>query len=244
MEERFPFPRRGFATTRWSIVLTATQGSSSESRSALETLLSTYWYPLYAFARRRGIGAEEAADLTQGFFARLLEKRDISGADREKGKFRHFLLGAFQHYLANERDKAQAKKRGGGREILSLDFDVAERRFSRPSEEAYSSEKSFEREWAVALLDQALREVEAKWHGRGKGDLYRRLIPFLTPGKNGEEYLKIAGQAEMSEGAFKVAAHRLRQDFRKALKEKLAETVSGPDGLEEEIRELFRAFES
>lgn len=243
MSEDNVFPRRQFATTHWSVVRAAADARSPQSQSALESLLLAYWYPLYAFARRRGFSSDEASEMTQGFFARLIEKQDWSGADPQKGRFRNFLLGAFEHYLANERDKARAQKRGGGQFPLSLDFVSGERRFSNEPGQDAQAERAFEREWAAALLEESFATLQQDWDQKGKSNLLHLLTPFLVTGGESAAYLQAAKEAGMSEGAFKVAAHRLRQEFRTVLRAKLAQTVSGEEELEEEIRALFAAFE-
>jgi len=224
-----------FAATRWTVVLTAGQRSSPQAGRALEELCRTYWYPLYAYVRRRGYESHEAEDLTQEFFARLLAKNYLANAAREKGKFRSFLLASLKHFLANEWDRAHAQKRGGGQTLVSLD---AETRYQHESVDEASADKLLDRAWAVALLDQVLARLEAESDPKQ----FTALKPFLTVDKETIPYAEVAGALGTTEGAVKVVVHRLRKRYRVLLREEIAHTVASPAEIDEEIRHLFAAF--
>jgi RNA polymerase sigma-70 factor (ECF subfamily) len=243
---------RHFATTRWSIVLAAGGGAGGrttpaadapEARDALAWLCRTYWYPLYAFVRSRGYGPEESQDLTQGFFARLLEKNVLRAADPGRGRFRSFLLASLKHFVANEWDRARAAKRGGGEPVLSIEIDVqdAERRYGREPADVLTPERVFERNWALTLLDTVLSDLQSQYHRDGNGELFDRLKGFLTGDAGGASHAEIASAAGMTEGAVQVAVHRLRKRYRDLLREHIGQTVASPDEVEEEIRDLFKA---
>lgn len=232
--------RATFHTTHWSVVVAA----GAASRDALSTLCSSYWYPLYAYARRAGRTPEDARDLTQGFFARLLEKNDLARADPERGRFRTFLLTAFQHFMANERDRAHALKRGGGALPISIDATAAETRYGREPADPHSPERMFEREWALALLDRALTRLAAEQAHAGKGRAFEALRPYLTAGSDETRYAEVAAEAGLSDTAVRVAVHRLRRRYGEILRSEVADTL--PDGreveVEDEIRDLFEAL--
>src|SRR5262249_29996499 len=229
-----------FATTRWSLVLAARDRAEPGAADALASLCALYWYPLYAYVRRRGHGADEAHDLTQEFFARLLEKDFLAAVDRGRGKFRSFLAAACNHFLANAHDRARAKKRGGGRPVRSLDAADAEGRYRAEPADDLTPEKLFERRWALALLQQVMTRLRDEFETRGKGRLFDRLRGFLV-GEKGAGYRRAAGELSLSEGAVKVAVHRLRQRYRELLHEEIGRTVETPEQVEEEVRELFAA---
>ena len=233
---------RRFATTRWSRVIAAGQAQTTVSREALAGLCETYWYPLYAYVRRKGYGPNDAQDLTQEFFARLLEKNYLANADRAKGRFRSFLLGAVKHFLANEWDKARAQKRGGGKSAVPIDFSSAETAFGVEPADQSTAEKIFERRWALALLEQVLRRLREDYVRDGKEKLFEQLKPTLTEASRSVPYAQIAAQLGSTEGAVKVAVHRLRQRYRELLRAEIADTVAGPDEVEDEIRNLFAAL--
>jgi RNA polymerase sigma-70 factor (ECF subfamily) len=230
-----------FATTHWSLVLAARDRAEPGADDALSSLCGLYWYPLYAYVRRRGHGADEAHDLTQEFFARLLEKDFLAGVDRGKGQFRSFLLAACNHFLANEHDRARAKKRGGGRAVLSLDAADAEGRYLGEPADALTPEKLFERRWALALLQQVMARLRDEFEAKGKARLFDRLRGFLV-GEKGVGYRQAADELGLSEGAVKVAVHRMRQRYRELLHEEIARTVGAPEEVEEELRALFAAL--
>lgn len=237
-----PNAPRNFQTTRWSLVVSAGEGDTPEAREALATLCRLYWYPIYLFVRRRGYGPEEALDMTQGFFTRLLERNDLSTADRKRGRFRSWLLGCLKHFLSNEWDRANALKRGGGRSILSIDAEDAEGRYLREPAHDLTPEKVFDRRWALTLLEQTLSELRAECERSGKQELFESLKPSLTPDGRDEGYAALGAKLKMSEGAVKVAAHRLRQRYREILRGRIAETVNSEEAVDEEIRDLFSAL--
>jgi RNA polymerase sigma-70 factor (ECF subfamily) len=232
-----------FATTHWSVVLAARDGASPQSRAALAALCATYWYPLYAFVRRWGRDAEEPQDLTQGFFLRLLEKDALQLVDRAKGKFRSFLLASFRHFLLNEPDRARAQKRGGGKEPLPIDLTTAEGRYHREPAHDLSPEKLYERRWALTLLDEVLNRLRDEMIRAGKETTYEAVRGHLLAAPGAVPYSQAAQELNMSEGALKVAVHRLRKRYRELLREEIERTVAGPEQVEEEIRDLFRALE-
>jgi RNA polymerase sigma factor (sigma-70 family) len=228
-----------FVTTRWSIVLAAGRSDTARSRDALSKLCQTYWYPLYAYVRGRGNSQEDAQDLTQEFFARLLEKNWIGSADREKGRFRSFLLTAMKRFLADEWDKARAQKRGGGLPLLSLQFDTAETRLSREPADEVTPEQSFERRWVLTLLDEVLKRLRTEYEQEGNAELFVELNPCLVADRTSMPYAELAKKLALSESAVKSAAHRLRQRYRKLLRDEIAETVATPGEVDEELQHLF-----
>lgn len=234
---------RQFATTHWSMVLAAGRNDTVRSQAALERLCSIYWYPLYAFVRRQGFGAADAQDLTQSFFARLIEKQDLAGVDRAKGKFRSFLLAAMKNFLANEWDKIKAQKRGGGRQnFTSLDARSAETRYAIEPADPMTADKLYERQWALTLLDEVLKHVREDYEAEGKADLFEALKPTLTGEKTAAPYSEIGAKLGISEGAVKVAVHRLRHRYRDALRAEIAATVADPKEVDGELRDLFAAL--
>jgi RNA polymerase sigma-70 factor (ECF subfamily) len=226
-----------FTTTHWSVVRAA-----PESASALETLCGTYWYPLYAYVRRRGHSPEEAEDLTQEFFARLLASKDLSGVDRAKGKFRSFLLAVLNHFLANEWDRATAAKRGGNQVLISLDDDNAEERYRTEPFVEVSPEKLFERSWARTLLEQALARMRAEYVADSKTEQFEQIKCFLTEETGEGGYSSIAARLNTSTGAVAVAVHRMRHRYRELVRLEIARTVRTPVELEDEIRHLLAAL--
>jgi RNA polymerase sigma-70 factor (ECF subfamily) len=234
-------PPSRFLTTHWSLILAARDRAEPGADDALGSLCALYWYPLYAYVRRRGHGADEAHDLTQEFFARVLEKDFLAGVDRGKGKFRSFLLAACNHFLANERDRARARKRGGGRPVLSLDAADAEGRYRAEPAGGLTPEKLFERRWAMALLQQVMARLREEFEAKGKGQLFDRLRGFLV-GEKGGGYRGAADELGLSEGAVKVTVHRLRQRYRELLHEEIGRTVDAPERIDEEVRHLFAAL--
>lgn len=231
-----------FATTHWSVVIAAQRADSTRSQAALAHLCQTYWYPLYAFVRRQGHGPHDAQDLTQEFFARLLEKNYLAVAARERGRFRSFLLAALKHFLANEWNRSRAAKRGGGREVLSLNETDAEGRYLLEPVAETTAEKIFERRWATTLLDQVVKRLREEFVQAEKAELYDALKGCLTAESRAVPYAEIGTRLGMSEGAVKVAVHRLRARYREVLREEIAQTVSGPEEIEEELRHLFAAL--
>lgn len=232
-------PRR-FATTRWSQVLAAGQSPTGEAREALATLCEIYWYPLYAFVRRWGHDADEAQDLTQEFFSRLLEKHYLRDADPSRGRFRSFLLASLKHFLSNERDRASAVKRGGRVSIVGLEVETAEGMYRREPADADTPEKVFERRWALTLLERTLAALRQEFASSGKQEVFARLEGYLTGDQATVPYAQLAGELGMSEGAIKVAVHRLRRRFGALLREEIGQTVADRQQVDEEVRELFR----
>ena len=230
-----------FLTTRWSVVLTAGRGTPARARKALAELCQTYWYPLYAYVRRRGHGPQDAEDLTQGFLARLLEKQAIAQARHERGRFRSFLLASMNHFLSDEWDKARAQKRGGAR-VISLDAMSAESRYDTEPQDRLTPEKVFERQWALRLLAEVLRRLEAEYAADGKAEQFGHLRFCLTGQRSDIPYAELAQRMQTTEGAIKVAAHRLRQRYRALLREEIAQTVASEEEVEEELRALHRAL--
>jgi len=236
--------RRGrFATTRWSLVFAAgAQGSSPDVHQALATLCETYWYPLYGFLRSRGYSAENAQDLTQAFFARLLEKHAVRHADPARGRFRSFLLASLRNFAANERDRDSAGKRGGGVPMLSLEIEHAEGRFQREPPTDETPERVFDRRWALTLLDRVISRLQAE--AAARNDMHSpfdRLKTYLTGDEPQLSYAQTASELGMSEGAVKVAVHRLRRRFRDLVRDEIAHTVSSPEEVEDELRYLWSA---
>jgi len=231
-----------FVTTHWSVVLTASRSDTTRSRDALARLCQTYWYPLYAYVRRLGNAPPDAQDLTQEFFARLLEKNYLVGADESRGRFRSFLLAALKHFLANEWDKARAQKRGGGQIPVSIDLAAAETACRFEPADTATAEKIFERRWALTLLEQVLRRLREEYVRSGREKWFEQLKPTLTEASRAVRYAEIALRLGTSEGAVKVAVHRLRQRYREMLRAEIADTVASPGEVEDELRNLFAAL--
>ena len=227
-----------FLTTHWSVVLAAQDKSSPESAAALEVLCGAYWYPLYAFVRRQGHSPSDAQDLTQEFFARLLAKEYLQAADREKGRFRTFLRVALRRFLANEWDRARRLKRGGGRTPLPLDTTAAEQRYQAEGDDSLAPDRLYERRWARALLEQALARLRADYSAAGKAIEFEQLKAVLTAERGTIPYRDLAAALSLSEGAARVAVHRLRKRFREAFRAAVAETVSATEEVDDELRYL------
>jgi RNA polymerase sigma-70 factor (ECF subfamily) len=230
-----------FATTRWSLIVAGQDRQGPQAKAALAELCGIYWYPIYVFIRQRGESHDEAQDLTQSFFAHLLEKDTLASVDQARGRFRSFLLAACQHFLANERDRAHALKRGGGRHILSLNFVDAQRRYHQEPAHTDTPQRQFERCWALALLDRVLVRLQGELLAANKGQLFEVLRAHLTADDAGHSHAREAAELGLSEGAVKVAVHRLRRRYRELLREEIAQTVESPDQVEDEIQALFRA---
>jgi RNA polymerase sigma factor (sigma-70 family) len=231
--------RRVFVTTHWSVVLSARKKDSPQSAAALETLCRTYWYPLYAYVRRQGHSPHDAQDLTQEFFARLLQKDYLKAAAREKGRFRTFLIVALKRFLANEWDRVRAQKRGGGQPLLSLDTELAEERYRIEPVEGATADRIFERRWALTLLDRTLTRLRDEFTAAGKEEEFKRLKACLTAERGEISYAEIAGALGQSEGTVRVAVHRLRKRFRELFREEIAQTVSSAEEIEGEVRYLM-----
>jgi RNA polymerase sigma-70 factor (ECF subfamily) len=239
IQESGPFGAGHFATTRWSVVLAAGVPNSPQASAALAVLCTEYWYPLYAFVRRKGFGAHEAQDLTQDFFVRLLNRNYLQAADRTRGRFRSFLLAAIQHFLSETNRWKRSRKRGGSHTVLSLDFAAAEGRYlNEPTDEA-TPERLYDRRWALTLLDRTMRRLAGEFELAGKSGLFALLKDCLVDTSTANSYREIGAAVGMSEGAVKVAAHRLRRRFRELLKEEISQTVATPADVEAELQDLF-----
>ena len=231
-----------FQTTNWSLVLAARGNETLASRDALTRLCEIYWYPIYAFIRRKGHSAEQARDLTQGYFALLLEKAYLEDVRPEAGRFRSFLFASVSHFLSNERDRAHALKRGGNRALISLDGDTAEGRYRHEPARELTPEKLFERQWALALLDRALDRLGDEEAATGSRARFDQLRPYLTGEEPTAQYSEVAQALGMSEGAVRVAVHRMRGRFGKVLRQEIAHTVNDPADVDEELRFLLTAL--
>ena len=223
-------------------MLAAGRRSTPQSDRALEELCRAYWFPLYAYVRRRGHTKEDAEDLTQAFFARFLEKNYLAGLSAERGRFRAFLLASLKHFLANEWDKSQRQKRGGGVMPLSLDWQTADTQFQIAATAEPSPDKTFDREWAVALLAKVIERLQAGCEADGQGKQFAELKVFLTAGKGVLAHADAARTLGMDEGAVRVAVHRLRKQYRQLLRDEIAQTLADAADVDEEMRALFGAF--
>jgi RNA polymerase sigma-70 factor (ECF subfamily) len=229
-----------FLTTRWSLVRGAAGGDAERAHAALTTLCRTYWFPLYAFVRRKGVPAQDAEDVVQGFFARLLDKRALGQVTPEKGRFRSFLLASIQNHLANLRDAQRTLKRGGGQAHVEIDFADADARYQLQAR-LEDPQRAFERAWALELLARALNGLEQEYRASDRGALFDVLKPELT-GAESSPYASYAAQLCSTESAVKVAVHRLRRRYRERLRATIAETVQGEQEIEAEIADLFLAL--
>ena len=234
MADRFP-------TTQWHLVLAARGGPTPQSHEALAALCQIYWYPLYGFIRRQNYNPEEAQDLTQAFFARLLERHFLDDYVRERGRFRSFLMAALKHFLANERDWQRAQKRGGGLTAVSLDalIQTGEQRYSLEPRYSITPESIFERQWALTLLDHVLARLQQEFAAAGKHDHFDRFKGLLIGDDSNLGYAALAGELGMTEGAVKVAVHRMRRRFREVLRDEISQTVADAGHVGEEIRYLM-----
>lgn len=232
-----------FATTHWSIVIKAGE-HSSKSRQALATLCQAYWYPLYAYVRRKGYQSAEAQDLTQAFFAELLEKERLQMADQQRGRFRSFLLSSLNNFLHNQWREKTAQKRGGGQLPIQLDFQEGESRYGLEPSHDVTAEKIYERRWAMTFLENSVAKLKAEFEDSGKGDLFESLTPWLVGQPTGMTYRELGEQLNMSESAVKVAVHRMRGRCRELLLADIAETVASPDEVDDELQQLFAALEN
>jgi len=236
-----PLMNQRFTTTHWSVVLTCGADDTVSSAAAMEQLCRTYWYPLYAYVRRRGHPVEEAKDLTQEFFARLIEKEWVTAADANKGRFRTFLLIALNHFLAKEWRRQRAAKRGGGRRPICLDDTAEARHINEPASNA-TPERLYERRWALSVFSQALSRLRAQYVTLGKQQHYECFKKFLSTQPDDGEYAAVGQELEMSPGAVAAAVHRLRQQYRDAVRAEVSQTVESPGELEEEMRWLLQAL--
>ena len=225
-----------FPTTRWTLVVAASDPKRKECRSALASLCENYWYPLYAYLRRRGYPADQAQDLTQEFFIRVLEGRYLDRADPEKGRFRAFLLTSLKFFVADEEDRNRAQKRGGGA-LLPLEFSSGEERYQREPAHDETPERIFERRWALSVLDRVVEKLRDEFVRHGRAEHFERLKVFLL-GRSDAPYAALAHELNTSEGALKVAIHRLRKRYRELFRQEIADTVADPAEVESELRFL------
>jgi RNA polymerase sigma-70 factor (ECF subfamily) len=231
-----------FVTTHWSVVLAAGQGDSSVAAAAMEKLCRAYWYPLYAFVRRLGNSPSDAQDLAQGFFLHLLDRDLVARADPQAGRFRSFLLASLKHFLAHEHERASALKRGGGTSFLSLDQLDPEQRYALEPHDAATPEVLFEQRWALQQIENALAGLYAEYTAAGRGPLFELLKDYVWGDQNALTLAQIAERLELNEEAVKKAVQRLRQRFRDCLRSEVAQTVSTPDQIDEELRHLREAL--
>ncbi len=230
-----------FATTHWSVVINARDGGDSVAAAALEDLCATYWYPLYAWLRRRGHSPPDAQDLTQSFFASILQRNALQNVCQEKGKFRSFLLASLKHFVANEYDRSTAIKRGGQCRVISINDEDGEKRFQRERSQDLAPDEAFEQGWALTLFENVLGRLRDEYAARGKLDLYHALQPYLTENEARMPHAVTAQKLGLGEGGVRMATLRLRRRFGELLRAEIAQTVSGPDAIDEEIRALLRA---
>ena len=233
---------REFTTTHWSVVLLAAESQSVEADSALEHLCRTYWYPLYAYVRRQGHSVDDAQDLTQSFFARLLERKYLSLADPQRGRFRTFLLSSLKNFLITEWEKSRALKRGGVHTHFSWDEQDAENRYLAEPVDGLTPERIYEKRWAVTLLEQVMTRLRQHYAADNKSALFDALKPYVWNDTMTEGYESIAKQLNVSEGALRVATYRLRESFRERLRAEVACTVGSPAEVDEELRHLVAAL--
>lgn len=232
-----------FNTTHWSIVLACSgENDTSQAREALAKLFQTYWYPLYAYTRRRGYGEQDAQDLVQAFCVHLQEKHALAKADPQRGKFRTFLLSSLQNFLANEKAHAHAQKRGGGHEMIFLDAEDARTRYRLEPAHKLTPEAIFEMRWAHAVLEETLTGLRADFVARGKERLFDGLTSFLTMDEPADSYQQAATRLGLPLSAIKTTVHRLRQDYRTKLREEIGRTVSTPDEIEDELSYLRKVL--
>ena len=243
---KFDTPSRGpraFATTQWSLVAKAASNRTMDSGDALEELCRKYWPPLYHFARRRGHPQQDAEDLTQGFFADLLQRGAMASADANRGRFRTFLLSSFAHFLAHERNRAHALKRGGGNTFVSFEaMQTIERQWKEEPATGETPETIFDRRWVTDLLDHALTELRREYFAAGRGMWFDELRPVLVGGWEDSGCAAIAGRLHATEDAVRVAASRLRKRFRAEVRREVARTVADPADVDDEMRHLFSAL--
>lgn len=227
-----------FLTTRWSLVVSAAE----DSEASLEALCKQYWFPAYAVARRAGNDVETSKDLTQAFFAKLLEKRWLATADPTKGRFRTFLITALKRFMVNEWHREHAAKRGGHQRTIPLDTTVAESIYAREDRQVLAPDALFDRHWALALLDAALLRLEDEYRESGRDEEFSELKPCLTAGRGETDYQLLAGKLSRSEGAARVAVHRLRKRYRVVFREEIARTVGDEKEVDDEMRDLLQAL--
>jgi len=235
---------RLFATTRWSLVLAAADRRDTTGRGALETLCQTYWIPVYAFIRGRGRSAVDAQDLTQEFFATLLDKQYLQAADPDRGRFRAFLLTMVKHFLSKEREKEGAIKRGGAIQVISIDANLSEQRYQAQPTTERTADQIFDRQWAMSIIEQSLLRLRESYEQEDKATVYQQLLPLLTPAADNPSYAEIASRLGLTEGAIKMAVQRLRQRYRDLLRQEVASTLNTGDDMTDEINRLIVAVRS
>ena len=244
---KFPHPKpanpHDFVTTHWSVVLAAGNVKQRPAREALSLLCENYWQPLYGYARRRAADQAEAQDLTQAFFAELLEKNYVAAADPNRGRFRAFLLTAFKHFLSKQREKGRAQKRGGGRAPLSLDFATADSLLDIAPAGGLTPEQIYDREWAMTLLTKIMDRLAREYDHAGKAEQFEALRGYLVGDHSGSSYAQAAAKLGMTESAAKKSASRMRKRYRELLREEIRQTVANPREVDDEIRNLFAIFE-
>jgi len=231
-----------FITTRWSVVLTAGEKGSDEATSALAELCRGYWYPLYAYVRRKGYSREEAQDLTQEFFSRVLERNYFGMADRRRGRFRTFLLASLEHFLAKEWNRAHRLKRGGGRVFISWEAEEADSRYELEGADEWSPARLFDRRWALTVLEEAMAALQAEHETDGRLSFFQALRPWISGDDPGSSYAELARHVGMTDGALRVAVHRLRRRYGELVRAEIAKGVDRPEDVEEEVRHLFAAL--
>lgn len=232
-----------FPTTRWSVVLGAREKDPARAREAMEELCRAYWFPLYAFVRRRGFDADQAGDLVQGYFAEVIERSYLEVFDPGSGRFRAFLLHKIKQFLGHERERARAQKRGGGARMVPFEVDDAEVRYDPALADAHTPDKEFERRWAETVVDRALERLERDAGERGRDREFELLRGYLLGGEVKRPYAEVAAELNVGESAVKSAVHRLRKRLGQVMREEIAETVSDPAEVEEEMRFLLTALE-
>jgi RNA polymerase sigma-70 factor (ECF subfamily) len=241
--DKTPAGAAQFGQTQWSVVLAAAgKRDIALAEQSLEKLCRVYWLPLYTYIRRQGESPHDAQDLTQEFFASLLEKDFLGSVDQKKGRFRSFLLASLKHFLSNQRDRARAQKRGGGQTPFSLDLSDAETSIGFQPADEQTPEKAFEKRWALTLLESSLARLRKEYSERGKQEIFEQLKTTLTEGRGGVAYAELASRLGMSEASVKMAVHRLRQRYREVIRAEIAETVTQESEVEDELREVFRAL--
>ncbi len=235
-------PVSQFARTRWSVVLNARSADAEVATVALGELCQIYWYPLYAYARRRGLAHHAAEDLTQGLFCQLLSRDGLRRVDRSKGKFRSFLLVAMKHFMSNEWERASAQKRGGAVRLISIEMADGARRYEAEPVEQLTPEKLYERGWALAVLARAFASVAEIYQQRDRGAVFDALKGFITGEGEATTHAQLAAQLEMTEGSTRVLVHRFRRQFSQSLRAEVAQTVDSPEELTSEIQSLMACF--
>lgn len=233
---------RSFSTTRWTLILRAGGAEGSSSETAWQNLCKIYWYPLYAFIRRNGATKEDSEDIVQGFLLSLFERQDLNHVSPEKGRFRSFLLASLKHYISNATDKVNALKRGGTAPVLSLDWEEAGARFEISDTSAGTPDEIYDREWALALLQNVLERLRAEWQTKHKQALFDLLQIFLTVDRDDAKYAETAASHGYSETYLRVNIHRLRKRYRELLREEIGQTLKNRDMIEDEMQALFKAF--